>query len=45
MNEIDEKHELLMRAIDESRPLSDIEDAIQSSQYFEFMQDKYDRNH
>lgn len=37
----DEQHELNMRAKNESRPLTDLEEAKQGSDYFEFMQNLY----
>ena len=40
MNEIDEQHELLMRAIDESRELSDIELCIQEDRQYEYLRSK-----
>ncbi|MFA5049057.1 MAG: hypothetical protein WC516_08590 [Patescibacteria group bacterium] len=42
MNEIDEQHELLMRAIDESRELSDIELCVQEDIRYDYLRSEYD---
>jgi hypothetical protein len=42
MDEIDEYHELCMRARDEMRPLTDMEIAIQGDIYYEVQRSKYE---
>jgi hypothetical protein len=39
---IDEQHELIMRAMDEQRQLTDTKIAIQGDLYYEFQQNKYE---